>query len=174
MRARFEGSDDPLLCESFVGHLLGDEQTINALHCLSRWWPGSFFSWTALLRSEARLVAALENEDSSNGYEEEYRLALSYDALCLELAKGIHEVLGLKVRFWEEAAREEPRLVVLQRAGLEAVEKMHELNRLYGLDVRRHEESIYSFDATALYVAFLLSATSFKEYAQDLLKRTAK
>ena len=67
--------------------------------------------------------------------------------------------------FWEEAAREEPRLAVLQRAGLEAVEKMHALNQLYGLEVRRHEESVYSFDATALYVAFLLSATSFKEYA---------
>ena len=174
MRARFESSDDPLLCESFVGHLLADEQTINALHCLSRWRPGSFFSWAALLRSEARLAAALGDDDSSNGYAEEYRLALSYDALCLELAKGIHEVLGLKVRFWEEAAREEPRLTELQRAGLEAVEKMHALNQLYGLEVRRHEESVYSFDATALYVAFLLSATSFKEYAQDLLKRTAK
>jgi len=46
----------------------------------------------------------------------------------LRLATEIHEVLGLKVSLWEEAAREEPRLAVLQKVGLEAVEKMHSLN----------------------------------------------
>ena len=78
-----------------------DEQTITILHCLSHWQPNSYFSWAALLRCEARLAMALGNDDSSKSYEKEYKFALSYDAICLELATGIHEVLGLKVSFWE-------------------------------------------------------------------------
>jgi hypothetical protein len=55
---------------------------------------------------------------------------------------------------------------VIQKKGLETVEKMFLLNNFYGETIKRYEQSLFSFNATALYLTFLTSSTSFKEYSR--------
>jgi len=38
----------------------------------------------------------------------------------------------LKVDFWKELAKEEPKLDLIQKKGIQAVEKMYKLNIFYG------------------------------------------
>jgi len=48
------------------------------------------------------------------------------------LSAGICEVLTLKVDFWKELAKEEPKLDLIQKRGIKIVEKMYNLNKFYG------------------------------------------
>ena len=62
----------------------------------------------------------------------------------------------------------------LERLGLEIVERMHRLNVFYSKTIKRFEKSIFLFDSTSLYAMYLLSTTNFKEYAELIIKNTAK
>ena len=90
------------------------------------------------------------------------------------MAVEISAILSLKVSFWKEVAQEEPKLKEMQHSGLQVVERMYELNRFYCLKVRVYEEELNCFHATSLYATFLISSTSFKDYAKSILKQTSK
>ena len=62
----------------------------------------------------------------------------------------------------------------LEQIGLEIVGRMHRLNVFYSETIRKYERSIFLFDSTALYAMYLLSTTNFKEYAETIIKNTAK
>ena len=51
---------------------------------------------------------------------------------------------------------------------------MHRLNVLYSETIRKYEKNVFLFDSTALYAMYLLSTTNFKEYAEMIIKKTAK
>lgn len=54
------------------------------------------------------------------------------------------------------------------------MDRMYRLNIFYSKTVKRFEKSIFLFDSTALYATYLLSTTNFKEYAETIIKSTAK
>ncbi len=84
------------------------------------------------MRSEAKIIAFLNDENSSNVYEKEYVYALEYDHHCLHVITEIYEILKLKIKFWKEVAKEAPLLSKLQEAGCEIVTRMYDLNNFYG------------------------------------------
>ena len=62
----------------------------------------------------------------------------------------------------------------LEQLGLDIVGRMHRLNLFYSKTIKRFEKSIFLFESTALYSVYLLSTTNFKEYAEMIIKNTAK
>lgn len=54
------------------------------------------------------------------------------------------------------------------------VDRMYRLNVFYSKTIRKFEKSIFLFDSTALYAMYMLSTTNFKEYAELIIKNTAK
>jgi hypothetical protein len=126
------------------------------------------------MRCEARILAVLADAGSCNYYEKEYSYALEYDQNCMRLAQEIGDILKLKTAFWLETTKEEPRLQVLQETGLEAVDRSHRLNLFFAEAFYHPERAMSAMDATALYATYLASATSFSDYANELLKHSAK
>jgi hypothetical protein len=51
---------------------------------------------------------------------------------------------------------------------------MHALNIFYDSVIKGYERSLFLFDTTALYAMYMLSTTNFKEYAELIIKNTAK
>lgn len=139
-----------------------------------QWVPLNYFSSVAKLRCEARVQAFLSDQNSSNVYEKEYVYALEYDHDCLHVITEIYEILKLKIRFWQEVAKEAPLLWKLQKAGCEVVTRMFELNMFYSEKIKPQESKLYSFDSTVIYAMYLISTTSFKDYAKSIIKNTAK
>jgi hypothetical protein len=92
----------------------------------------------------------------------------------LELTHKINVVLTLKTAFWAEATKEEPRIQVLQNVGLETVQRSHALNNFYAETFDNSERMLGTVDATVLFCKFLVSATNFKDYARDLMKKASK
>ncbi len=97
-----------------------------------------------------------------------------FDGILMELARRAVEVIKLKKRFWGELGREYPRVGLLQRTGNEAVQSMYDLNGYYAREVRVKEQKLSLLDGTALYAVYLLSTTNFREYAESLIKASAK
>lgn len=73
----------------------------------------------------------LADLNSSSLYDKEYKYALEYDHLLLNLTMEIYEVLELKLNFWHEAAKETPMMITLQQEGLKIVDRMYSLNNFY-------------------------------------------
>jgi hypothetical protein len=92
----------------------------------------------------------------------------------MRLAQEIGEILKLKTAFWLETTKEEPRLQVLQETGLEVVDRSHKLNLFFAETFYHPERAMSATDATALYATYLASATSFSDYANDLLESNAR
>jgi hypothetical protein len=120
-----------LLSEAYVTHLLEGAQAANAIDYLAHWRPCSFFEAVAKLRCEAQLDTFLASADSCNDYEREYSYAFQHDNDCMRLASKIDEILKLKIDFWMETSKEEPRLSQLQNVGIQIVGCSHNLNRFY-------------------------------------------
>jgi hypothetical protein len=51
---------------------------------------------------------------------------------------------------------------------------MYDLNQFYAGEVRVKEQKLSLLDGTAIYAVFLLSTTNFREYAESLIKASAK
>ena len=73
-----------------------------------------------------------------------------------------------------ELGRERPRVGLLQRTGNDTVTSMYDLNEFYAREVRVKEQKLSLLDGTALYAVYLLSTTNFREYAESLIKASAK
>ena len=99
---------------------------------------------------------------------------MEYDHHSLSVAVEINKILKLKLRFWSEINREAPRVAQLQKMGHEIITLMHNLNVFYNLVIKEYEQKIFVFDSTVLYAMYLLSTTNFKEYAEIIIKNTAK
>jgi hypothetical protein len=48
------------------------------------------------------------------------------------------------------------------------------LNIFYNSKIKLYEKKIFVFDCTVLYAMYMLSTTNFKEYAEIIIKNTAK
>lgn len=62
----------------------------------------------------------------------------------------------------------------MQGLGSEIIDRMYELNLFYNRIIKGYERSLFLFDTTALYAMYMLSTTNFKEYAELIIKNTAK
>jgi hypothetical protein len=62
----------------------------------------------------------------------------------------------------------------IQELGYSIIDKMYALNVFYNKVIKRFEKNIYLFDSTAVYAMYMLSTTNFKEYAELIIKNTAK
>ena len=51
---------------------------------------------------------------------------------------------------------------------------MNNLNEFYNKLIKIYEEKLYNFDSTVIYAMYLLSTTNFKDYAELIIKKTAK
>ena len=51
---------------------------------------------------------------------------------------------------------------------------MYKLNNFYGQTVKVYEKYLHNFQASSLYLAFLISASSFKDYSKGLMKEISK
>lgn len=63
---------------------------------------------------------------------------------------------------------------LLQKTGNDAVKYMYDLNHYYAREVKLKEQKLSLLDGTALYAVYLLSTTNFREYAESLIKASAK
>jgi hypothetical protein len=54
--------------EVYFDYLLGEDQTVSAIHYLSQWHPNSFFGWVAKRRCEGKCAAFLAAADCCNKY----------------------------------------------------------------------------------------------------------
>jgi hypothetical protein len=57
----------------------------------------------------------------------------------------IFEVLELKLVFWGETVKENPRLITLQEEGLKIVDQMYQLNIFYNEVIKKYEKKLYTF-----------------------------
>lgn len=129
---------------------------------------------SAIYRINGVVKQLIFHERSSNVQQNQYLYALQYDQLRKNMAIKIHEIIKLKQAFWKEVACTNPIMVSMQDTGSKIVKKMYELNVFYGKVSETYEKRLYSFEATILYGMYLLSTTNFKEYAETIIKKTAK
>jgi hypothetical protein len=99
---------------------------------------------------------------------------LEYDQHYQHVAEEINIILKLKLQFWGEVSRETSRVARMQELGYEIIGRMHKLNIFYNKVIKGYESSLFLFDTTALYAMYMLSTTNFKEYAELIIKNTAK
>jgi hypothetical protein len=65
--------------------------------------------------------------------------------LLLNVTMQIFEVLELKLVFWGETVKENPRLITLQEEGLKIVDQMYQLNIFYNEVIKKYEKKLYTF-----------------------------
>jgi hypothetical protein len=92
----------------------------------------------------------------------------------MAVAVEINQILKLKLQFWNEIIKEMPRVAKIQKFGYDIISKMHNLNIFYNKTIKIYEQKIYVFDSTVLYAMYMLSTTNFNEYAELIIKNTAK